>query len=160
MTSDAEPGAIIETRAYDDAVGRKRLSLATRSDVTVQAQVSSLGGTWLDPQLLAKDSALRSDGAASHAICGGKPCVGLRPLASSRRRSCGDSRLRSRSCAWARRLQRLCTVQRRTGASTQRRQCSFQVRRTPDYDESGRLQFAFDWSSSSARLASPSRPAS
>ena len=33
MTGDAKPGAIVETRAYDDAGGRKRLSLATRSDL-------------------------------------------------------------------------------------------------------------------------------
>ena len=38
MTGDATPGAIVETRAYDDAGGRKRLSLATRSDLTIEAQ--------------------------------------------------------------------------------------------------------------------------
>jgi len=31
MTGDAKPGAIVESRAYDDAGSRKRLSLATRS---------------------------------------------------------------------------------------------------------------------------------
>ena len=62
MTGDAEPGAIVETRAYDDAVGRKRLSLATRSDLTVEAQVSAPGATWLDRRLLAKESALSSGG--------------------------------------------------------------------------------------------------
>ena len=41
MTGDAKPGAIVETRAYDDAGGRKRLSLATRSDLTIEAQVSA-----------------------------------------------------------------------------------------------------------------------
>ncbi len=51
MTGDAEPGAIVEARAYD-AVGRKRLSLATRSDLTVEAQVSVPGATWVDRQLL------------------------------------------------------------------------------------------------------------
>jgi hypothetical protein len=61
-TGDAEPGAIVETRAYDDAVGRKRLSLATRSDLTVEAQVSAPGATWLDRRLLAKESALSSGG--------------------------------------------------------------------------------------------------
>ena len=62
MTGDAKPGAIVETRAYDDAGGRKRLSLATRSDLAVEAQVSAPGATWLDRQLLAKESALSSGG--------------------------------------------------------------------------------------------------
>src|SRR5882672_5787195 len=31
MTGDAMPGAIVEARAYEDAAGRKRLLLATRS---------------------------------------------------------------------------------------------------------------------------------
>ena len=62
MTGDAKPGAIVETRAYDDAVGRKRLSLATRSDLTIEAQVSAPGATWLDRQLLAKESALSGGG--------------------------------------------------------------------------------------------------
>ena len=62
LTGDAMPGAIVETRAYDDPVGRKRLSLATRSDLTVEVQVSAPGATWLDRQLLAKDSALSAGG--------------------------------------------------------------------------------------------------
>ena len=62
ITSDAKPGAIVETRAYYDAGGLKRLSLATRSDLTVEAQVSAPGATWLDRQLLAKESALSSGG--------------------------------------------------------------------------------------------------
>ncbi len=41
MTDDAKPGAIVETRTFDDAGGRKRLTLATRSDLTVDAQVSA-----------------------------------------------------------------------------------------------------------------------
>jgi len=62
MTGDSKPGAIVETRAYDDAGGRRRLSLATRSDLTVEAQVSAPGATWIDRQLLAKDSALSGGG--------------------------------------------------------------------------------------------------
>ena len=62
MTGDAKPGAIVETRAYDDAGSRKRLSLATRSDLTVEAQVAAPGATWIDRQLLAKESALSSGG--------------------------------------------------------------------------------------------------
>ena len=62
MTGDAKPGAIVETRAYDDAGGRKRLSLAIRSDLAIEAQISAAGATWLDRQLLAKESALSSGG--------------------------------------------------------------------------------------------------
>jgi type IV secretory pathway VirD2 relaxase len=62
MTADAKPGAIVETRVYDDAGGHKRLSLATRSDLTIEAQVSSPGATWLDRQLLAKASAFSGGG--------------------------------------------------------------------------------------------------
>ena len=40
LTGDATPGAIVEARVYDDADGRKRLSLATRSDLAIEAQVS------------------------------------------------------------------------------------------------------------------------
>ena len=62
MTGDAKPGAIVESRAYDDAAGRKRVSLATRSDLAIEAQISAAGATWLDRQLLAKESALSSGG--------------------------------------------------------------------------------------------------
>jgi type IV secretory pathway VirD2 relaxase len=62
MTGDAKPGAIVESRAYDDAAGRKRLSLATRSDFVIEAQISAAGATWLDRQLLAKKSALSTGG--------------------------------------------------------------------------------------------------
>jgi hypothetical protein len=40
----------------------KRLSLATRSDLSVEAQVAAPGATWIDPQLLAKESALSGGG--------------------------------------------------------------------------------------------------
>ena len=61
MTGDAKPGAIVETRAYDDAGGRKRL-LATRSDLAIEAQASAPGATWIDRQLLAKESTLSGGG--------------------------------------------------------------------------------------------------
>lgn len=54
MTGDANPGAIVEARAYADQKGRLRLSLATRSDLTIEAQVAANGATWLDRQLLAR----------------------------------------------------------------------------------------------------------
>ncbi len=62
LTGDARPGAIVEMRAYEDANGRQRLSLATRSDLTIQAQISAPGATWIDRQLLAKEPAFSSGG--------------------------------------------------------------------------------------------------
>jgi type IV secretory pathway VirD2 relaxase len=62
LTGDARPGAIVETRAYADANGRQRMSLATRSDLTIEAQISARGATWIDRQLLAKDPALSGGG--------------------------------------------------------------------------------------------------
>ena len=62
LTGDARPGAIVEARSYEDANGRHRLSLATRSDITIGAQISAPGATWIDRQLLAKDPALSGGG--------------------------------------------------------------------------------------------------
>ena len=55
MTGDAKPGAIVEARAYEDASGRNRLSLATRSDLTIEAQMDAPGATWIDRQLLSRE---------------------------------------------------------------------------------------------------------
>jgi len=62
MTGDAPAGAIVEARAYDDPNGRRRLSLATRSDLAIEAQVTAAGATWLDRQLLGKDPPLGGSG--------------------------------------------------------------------------------------------------
>ena len=62
MTGDARPGAIVEARAYEDAGGRKHLSLATRSDFTIEAQVTAPGATWIDRQLLAREPAISGGG--------------------------------------------------------------------------------------------------
>jgi type IV secretory pathway VirD2 relaxase len=62
LTGDAAPGAIVEARAYEDAQGRKRLSLATRSDLSLQQQISAPGATWLDRQLLAREPAVMGGG--------------------------------------------------------------------------------------------------
>src|SRR5579884_3430441 len=62
LTGDAAAGAIVEARVYDDANGRRRLSLATRSDLSIEAQVSASGATWIDRQLLAKDPPLSGGG--------------------------------------------------------------------------------------------------
>jgi hypothetical protein len=55
LTGDAKTGAIVEARSYDDAKGSKKLSLAVRSDLTVQEQVRAPGSTWIDRQLLARE---------------------------------------------------------------------------------------------------------
>jgi type IV secretory pathway VirD2 relaxase len=60
LTGDPKPGAIVEMRAYEDLTGRKRMSLAVRSDLTLQGQVTAQGATWLDRQLLAQESLSRS----------------------------------------------------------------------------------------------------
>jgi type IV secretory pathway VirD2 relaxase len=62
MTGDAPAGAIVEARSYDDAKGHRRLSLATRSDLSIEAQAGASGATWLDRQLLAKDPPLSGGG--------------------------------------------------------------------------------------------------
>jgi type IV secretory pathway VirD2 relaxase len=60
MTGDAKPGAIVEARAYRDDKGYDRLSLAVRSDLSLQEQVFAPGATWLDRQLLSRDTATGS----------------------------------------------------------------------------------------------------
>lgn len=62
MAGDAKAGAIVEARAYDDLQGQKRLTLAVRSDFTMQEQVTARGATWLDRQLLARDAVVGSSG--------------------------------------------------------------------------------------------------
>ena len=62
LTGDARPGAIVESRSYEDGAGRRRLSLATRSDLPIEAQITAPGATWIDRQLLAKDSSISGGG--------------------------------------------------------------------------------------------------
>jgi type IV secretory pathway VirD2 relaxase len=61
-TGDAAPGAIVESRAYDDGKGKRRLALAVRSDLTLTAQITASGATWLDRQLLGNDARLANAG--------------------------------------------------------------------------------------------------
>ncbi|MDE2113043.1 MAG: DUF3363 domain-containing protein [Alphaproteobacteria bacterium] len=65
MTSDAAPDAVVESRAYEDDKGRKRLTLAIRSDLSIEAQITAPGATWIDRQLLTRDPPI------SHAGFGG-----------------------------------------------------------------------------------------
>jgi hypothetical protein len=62
MTGDATLGGVVEARAYDDDKGGKRLALAIRSDLTIEAQTTTPGATWLDRQLLARDPPIANAG--------------------------------------------------------------------------------------------------
>jgi type IV secretory pathway VirD2 relaxase len=61
-TSDAAPGGIVELRRFKDAAGRERAALAVRSDVPIDAQVHAGGATWLDRQLVGRNTAALSSG--------------------------------------------------------------------------------------------------
>jgi len=52
---DSAPGSIVELRSFEDARGERRVALATRSDLSLEAQTTASGATWLDRQLVARD---------------------------------------------------------------------------------------------------------
>ncbi|MCK1635441.1 VirD2 family relaxase/mobilization nuclease [Bradyrhizobium sp. 162] len=52
---DSAPGSIVELRKFDDARGQRRVVLAVRSDLSIEAQVTASGATWLDRQAVARD---------------------------------------------------------------------------------------------------------
>ena len=54
-TGDAQLGAVVEARPFTGADGKPRLSLAVRSDLLIEAQVTSTGATWLDRTLVARE---------------------------------------------------------------------------------------------------------
>jgi type IV secretory pathway VirD2 relaxase len=56
-TGDATVGAIVEARPFTGDDGHRRLSLAVRSDLPLEAQIGSAGATWLDRTLLAREPA-------------------------------------------------------------------------------------------------------
>jgi type IV secretory pathway VirD2 relaxase len=61
--SDAAPGAVVELRHFTDAKGHQRSALAVRSDLSIEAQVTAKGATWLDRRLLDRaPSDLSADG--------------------------------------------------------------------------------------------------
>lgn len=61
-TGDAAIGAVVEVRPFDGADGQRRVSLALRSDLSLEAQVGSQGATWLDRTLLARAPIVLADG--------------------------------------------------------------------------------------------------
>jgi type IV secretory pathway VirD2 relaxase len=54
-TGDAAMGAVVEVRPFDGQDGQRRVSLAVRSDLSLEAQVRSSGATWLDRTLIARE---------------------------------------------------------------------------------------------------------
>ena len=62
LAGDCPAGAIVEARTYEDSNGKQRLSLATRSDIPIEAQVTAPGATWIDRQLLAREPAISNRG--------------------------------------------------------------------------------------------------
>ena len=52
---DGPLGSIVELRAFEDAKGTRRVALAVRSDLSLEAQIKADGATWLDRQLIARD---------------------------------------------------------------------------------------------------------
>ena len=54
-TGDAAVGAVVEVRPFTGDDGQRRVSLGVRSDLSLEAQVSSQGATWLDRTLLARE---------------------------------------------------------------------------------------------------------
>src|SRR3546814_18718189 len=63
MTGDARPGAIVELRSWEDNKGQQRHSLATRSDLPLDQQVTAEGATWLDRHLIGTLRQRELDGA-------------------------------------------------------------------------------------------------
>lgn len=55
-SGDSTPGSIVELRRFEDAGGRQRAALATRSDLSLGQQIGATGATWLDRRLVAQDS--------------------------------------------------------------------------------------------------------
>jgi len=59
---DSTPGSIVELRKFDDANGKRRVALAVRSDLDLNAQITASGATWLDRQNIAREPAALSEG--------------------------------------------------------------------------------------------------
>ncbi|GEC15828.1 relaxase/mobilization nuclease domain-containing protein [Nitrobacter winogradskyi] len=59
---DSRPGSIVELRTYENARGERRVALAVRSDLDVQAQVTATGATWLDRQAVVREPIALSQG--------------------------------------------------------------------------------------------------
>lgn len=65
MTGDAVPGTIVEARTYEDLQGKKRVSLAVRPDLGVEARVMARGPIWIERQLIADNPEISNGGFGS-----------------------------------------------------------------------------------------------
>ncbi|WEX08512.1 VirD2 family relaxase/mobilization nuclease [Chelativorans sp. AA-79] len=54
---DSAPGSIVELRSFEDSRDERRVALAVRSDLSIEAQTTAEGSTWLDRQLIARNPA-------------------------------------------------------------------------------------------------------
>lgn len=54
-TGDSAPDSIVELRRYEVAKDRSRVSLAVRSDFSIEEQIHAHGATWLDRRLVARE---------------------------------------------------------------------------------------------------------
>ncbi len=61
-TGDATVGAVVEVRPFTGDDGQRRVSLAVRSDLALEAQIKSPGATWLDRTLLAREPIALAEG--------------------------------------------------------------------------------------------------
>jgi hypothetical protein len=61
-TSDAAPGAVVEIWRFVDSKERQREAIAVRSDFPIEAQIKAQGATWLDRQLVARESLVLGTG--------------------------------------------------------------------------------------------------
>ena len=62
LTSDANTGAVVELRNWENDKGYVNRTLSVRSDLSLAQQVGSRGATWLDRQLIAADRGNLSEG--------------------------------------------------------------------------------------------------
>ena len=61
-TGDATVGSVVEIRPFTGDDGQRRVSLAVRSDLALEAQIKSPGATWLDRTLLAREPIALAEG--------------------------------------------------------------------------------------------------
>lgn len=60
---DSGPGSIVELRRFEDAKGERRVTLAVRSDLDIDRQITATGATWLDRQNIAREPVALSEGS-------------------------------------------------------------------------------------------------
>ena len=58
---DSAPASIVELRRFEDAKGERRVTIAVRSDLDIDRQVTASGATWLDRQNIAREPVSLSD---------------------------------------------------------------------------------------------------